>query len=768
MRKFWIIISVCWLWTCGGGSSSPTEPQPPKLPTVTNLDLETAEDTSLNFTLQGTEPSGLNLTYAFSSTPSNGQVTLNGAQATYNPNANYNGTDTFGYIATSTSGSSTIGTISITITPVDDEPSTMDASATTDEDNAVDITFDVTEVDGQNVTFSVTNNASNGSVSIAGNIATYTPNQHWNGTDQFNFQVEDASGKRILNTATATIIVNPVNDAPTVVNVTAQMDENKVNGRYQPVTITLAGADVDGDNLSYAIVNNPSNGTVQADGTATVIYTPNQDYNGEDTFTYKANDGTVDSYNNASVIITINSVNDAPVIENLNFELFSLDQIDIFLNGEDIENDILSYEIVNQPSKGSAELEGNIITYINSQSGIDNFSYRAYDGNDYSNEGNILITINETKFFGDQSVDDFGHSIKISSDGGYVVAGSTRKNDSDYDVFVFKTDSSGDLVWMNTFNESADIWQNSKQEAFDLDVTSDGGYILTGYNASSLYLIKIDGNGNKEWSKTTNPNDCNPNKCLTIMHSVKHLLDYGFIIAGVSEGNNIGQEMYLVRTDSFGDELWSKKIGMGGGDSINEKAFSVEETDDGGFILVGSKSDEGVYVVKTDQDGNKEWEKTYSNIFYEGRSIQKTFDGGYIITGTNSGGNLDTFMYLMKIDSNGNIEWSQAYGETNYSLFGYSSKQTNDGGLIIAGSYNTNNNLSRGLFLIKTDQSGNQVWYKDFHSFQSEFYRYGENVTDVEQSTDGGFILLGNSNSFGSGSCDVVLIKTDSEGNRIF
>ena len=101
----------------------------------------------------------------------------------------------------------------------------------------------------------------------------------------FNFQVEDASARRILNSATATIVVNSVNDAPVADDVTASMDENKVSGRYQPVTISLNGSDVDGDNLSYSIIDNPSYGSLQADGSATVIYTPNQDYNGEDTFT---------------------------------------------------------------------------------------------------------------------------------------------------------------------------------------------------------------------------------------------------------------------------------------------------------------------------------------------------------------------------------------------------------------------------------------------------------------------------------------------------
>ena len=310
MKKIILFCSILFLWTCGGGGSSPTAPTL-QLPTIQNIEFTIEEDSFKTFAFMGSDPLNRALTYSISSQPQNGTITVDAGSGTYTPNANYNGADTFYYIASNVDGISNIGTIVATISPVDDQPSTMDVSVATDEDNDVDIAFDLTELDGDNVIFSVTNNPSNGSVSISGNIATYTPNENWNGTDQFNFQVEDASARRILNTATATIVVNSVDDVPVANNVTAEMDENRLIGRYQPVTITLDATDGDGDELTYNIQRDVSNGSIQTDGTSTIIYTPNQDYNGVDTFTYNVNDGVYDS-NTATVTININSVEDVP------------------------------------------------------------------------------------------------------------------------------------------------------------------------------------------------------------------------------------------------------------------------------------------------------------------------------------------------------------------------------------------------------------------------------------------------------------------------
>lgn len=307
MKKIILVISAVFIATCGGGGGSPTEPKL-QLPSVQNIAFTVEEDSSATFSFLGTDPFSQTLTYSLSSQPQNGQIQINGSSAVYTPNPNFNGVDTFAYFATNSDGNSNIGSIVATITQIDDQPQTSDIAATTNEDEAIDIAMNLTELDGDNVVFTIIENPSNGTVSFAGTIATYSPNQNWYGTDTFTFQVEDSNARKILNSATATITVNSVNDAPEVTNVNASVNSLQ-NLNSESVDINLEGADVEGDELTFSIVNDVSNGSTSLSGSI-VTYTPNANYDGTDTFTYKANDGQLDS-NTASGTITVTDINPA-------------------------------------------------------------------------------------------------------------------------------------------------------------------------------------------------------------------------------------------------------------------------------------------------------------------------------------------------------------------------------------------------------------------------------------------------------------------------
>ena len=299
MFKKLLSFLILFLVSCGGGGggSSPTEPEPSP-PIVTNVSFTTNEDESLTFTLTGTESEGLTLTFNLASNPQNGTASLDGADVTYNPNANYYGSDTFTYNASSTNGTSNLGTITINVSPVDDAPTTYDISTTTDEDTSVDITFSYDEVDNEQVSFTVVNNPSYGSVTISNDVATYTPNADWNGTDTFNFQIQDGSSKIIENQATATIVVNPVNDAPVCdASTSASVDFGS------SVDITMNCSDIDSSSLQYYLTSAASNGTTSLNGNV-VTYSPTS--TGTDNFKFRANDGELDS-NDGDVQITINS-----------------------------------------------------------------------------------------------------------------------------------------------------------------------------------------------------------------------------------------------------------------------------------------------------------------------------------------------------------------------------------------------------------------------------------------------------------------------------
>ncbi len=162
----------------------------------------------------------------------------------------------------------------------------MNVSAVTEEDTSVTITLEAEEVDGDSITFQLKTNPSNGSASISNDQATYTPNENYYGSDSFTFEAVDNRNRSILNTATASITITPVNDAPTI------QDMEEIEGvEDTDLTITPSGEDIDGDNLSFYVVDQPTQGTMTENG-ATLIYTPNADFYGADSLTYAAYDGT--------------------------------------------------------------------------------------------------------------------------------------------------------------------------------------------------------------------------------------------------------------------------------------------------------------------------------------------------------------------------------------------------------------------------------------------------------------------------------------------
>jgi hypothetical protein len=184
----------------------------------------------------------------------------------------------------------------------------------------------------------------------------------------------------------------------------------------------------------------------------------------------------------------------------------------------------------------------------------------------------------------------------------------------------------------------------------------------------------------------------------------------GYIITGGTFSFGAGSvDVYLVKTDSLGVEEWSRTFGGANPDG----GYSVKQTFDGGFIITGSTGSFGsggydVYLVKTDENGNEEWSQTLGGANNDyGSSVQQTSDGGFIITGfTDSFGAGSLDVYLVKTDEDGNEEWSQTFGGAEWDE-GYSVQQTSDGGYILTGITESFGAGSRDVYLIKTDQNGN-------------------------------------------------------------
>ncbi|MGB5531067.1 MAG: T9SS type A sorting domain-containing protein [Ignavibacteriaceae bacterium] len=294
------------------------------------------------------------------------------------------------------------------------------------------------------------------------------------------------------------------------------------------------------------------------------------------------------------------------------------------------------------------------------------------------------------------------------------------------------------------------------ETGYDLQQTDDGGYILVGdVNSSDIILIKTDVSGNEQWTKIYG------GSLSDLGNSVIQTNDGGFIIVGNTASRGAGlQDVWLIKTDSNGDSIWTKTFG--GPDS--EIGYSVQQTSDNGYIITGytrsfSAGQEDVWLIKTDSIGNEQWNKIFGGTSYDkGYSVQQTSDGGYIITGETASFGLLGDVWLIKTDSNGNIQWTKTFG-ANWPDAGYSVNQTSDGGFIIAGQTDSFGAGSSDFWLIKTNSVGDTLWTKTFGSAGFETGR------SVKQTTDGGYIVCGFEDPSGTGFEDVLFIKTDSDGN---
>jgi hypothetical protein len=296
-------------------------------PVAGNDEKSTQEDSQLVFNaseLLANDSAGdsnevgqtLDLTNVSTTANTHGTVTYSNGQITYIPDANYNGSSGFNYQVCdsgttngATDAKCTTGVVNVTIDSVNDNPVANTDSAVTNEDTAVtiDVLGNDSDIDADNISIDSVGNASKGILVVTGDKVLYTPNQNANGSDSFSYTVNDGHGG--TSTGTVNISINPVNDAPTAITDSAATNEDT------PVVIDVRGndSDVDGDQFSITNVSAPSKGTgvVTADGK--ILYTPNPNQNGADSFTYAISDGQGGTAT-ATVNVLINPVNDAPTL----------------------------------------------------------------------------------------------------------------------------------------------------------------------------------------------------------------------------------------------------------------------------------------------------------------------------------------------------------------------------------------------------------------------------------------------------------------------
>ena len=352
---------------------------------------------------------------------------------------------------------------------------------------------------------------------------------------------------------------------------------------------------------------------------------------------------------------------------------------------------------------------------------------------------------------------DCGYSVQQTYDGGYIITGSTESFGVGYeDVYLIKTNANGDTIWTKTFGGT--LWDSGHS----VQQTTDSGYIIAGVKnecdrGGDVYIIKTTANGDTSWTKTFDRTG------IDYAYSIQKTLDRGYIISGYSESSLDTRKyyVYLIKTDANGIQVWTKTYGR----IKFDRSYSVQQTPDEGYIIIGSTYSFGdgesdVYLIKTDVNGDTIWTKIFGGTNYDfGLSVQPTSDSGYIIAGsTYSFGAGGTDVYLIKTSTNGDTVWTKTFGGTKNDE-AFSVQQTSDNGYIIAGKTCSYGIGGSDVYLIKTDLNGNQVWTKTFGG------THNDRGYSVQQTSDGGYIITGGSESFDAGGGDVYLIKTDANGN---
>jgi hypothetical protein len=302
------------------------------------------------------------------------------------------------------------------------------------------------------------------------------------------------------------------------------------------------------------------------------------------------------------------------------------------------------------------------------------------------------------------------------------------------------------------------IGGNSTEILYSIEQTSTGGTILAGETGSSgagsVDMFIV----NLDASGNIIWSKTFGTSAVDRAYHAEQTANGGFIVTGKSNSY-----MVALRLDANGNITWSRRYGATHTGNVGHK---IRETSDGNFVLVGETESYGAgladaQILKLDANGVALWGVTYGDSYYdEAWDMVEASDGTYMITGhtygMGLGGSYDVF--LMKLTTGGTISWVQDYGGNDYES-GYELQQTSDGGYIISGTTSTYGDGSNDMCLLKTSSTGSLTWSK----------AYGENTQDagrgVQQTTDGGYILSGYTENFGAGLYDFALLKMDGSGN---
>ena len=362
-------------------------------PTAVADSATTPEDAAVAISVLANdiEPDGDTLSIFTVTQGAHGTVTFDATTATYTPQADYSGTDSFTYTMRDPSGLGGTATVTVTITPVNDPPVAANDTASTLEDTAatVNVLGNDSDLEGDALAVTGVTQAVHGAVTFNAGSVTYTPAANYFGADSFTYTIGDGNGGSA--TASVSVTVASANDAPSATNDQAATEEDTA------VTVPVLGndTDLDGDSLSVTGVTQGANGTVSSDA-GSVTYTPAANFHGADSFTYTIGDGNGGAAS-ATVTVTVSAVNDNPiaVADTGTVAEDSSTEVSVLDNDGDLDGDSLAVTAVTQGANGTVSFNAGSVTYTPAANfhGTDTFTYTIGDGNGGSASASVSITV---------------------------------------------------------------------------------------------------------------------------------------------------------------------------------------------------------------------------------------------------------------------------------------------------------------------------------------------------------------------------------------
>ena len=363
---------------------------------------------------------------------------------------------------------------------------------------------------------------------------------------------------------------------------------------------------------------------------------------------------------------------------------------------------------------------------------------------------NQSITWDRT--YNNQAVDK-ANSIIQTNDNGYIVACSSSKGISDTtNIWIVKLNEFGDTTWTKTYSPSV------SQGPWSIIETNDGNYVISGYKSPTvnyfdfyIYAFKIDENGNVLWEFEYSGGN-------RYGRDIVETYDGGYVILGIYYALFVDQ-IFIIKLDQNGQLVWDKTYSF---QSSPNLMYEINETQDFGFILVGEKHNnsgyQDIWIMKTDQFGDSTWTKT---IDYDGHdygySIKQLDDGNYILSAT---GGADMYgrneLLTYKLDQTGDIIWCKSYYDN--ATFSYTTIiSTIDDGFITSGHISQVG--TNGIFVLKQNSVGDSIWAR---TFDRGAYSY---ASEAHQTNDSGYIVCGKVSHDGAGwNRDALILKLDENG----